>query len=95
MVDWSFASADIMSFCTKLVRRAKKGGIPLRVDSASFEVCFVVHGRKGRYLSRHEWALIAHIGREISQQYGLPIRWGGFLMPSCWMANGQGPSVPF
>lgn len=91
--DYSFADPQLADFCGKLLRKAAKMGIPLECLSASYDVAFIAHSRRGRELHKLEWEVIAHLGREINQQYRLGTSWGGPMMPSCWM-KGAGP-VPF
>lgn len=91
--DYSFCDPQLADFVGKLLRRAAKMGIPLECVSASYEVAFVVHSRRGRELHPLEWEVIAHIGREISKQYRLGASWGGLMMPAVWM-KGVGPT-PF
>lgn len=89
------ASAAAVDFIGRLCRRGAKLGIPLVCDSATGDVVFIVHGRRGRDLHALEWEVIAHLGGELVEQYRLGFRWGGLMMPSCWMGEAaQGPSAP-
>lgn len=85
--DLSTASPELAEWVGKLIRRAARMGIPLAVESATYDVAFIVHSRRRRDLHPLEWNVIAHLGREISQQYGLGIAWGGPMMASCWLGG--------
>lgn len=37
----------------------------------------VIHGTKGWNLSRQEWSIIGHVGKELAEQRGLKVTWGG------------------
>lgn len=37
----------------------------------------VIHGTKGWDLSRQQWAIIGHVGKELAAQRGLKLTWGG------------------
>lgn len=92
--DLTLAHDPVKEFVGKLLRRAAKMGIPLDCESASYDVAFIVHGRRRRELEPLEWEVIGHIGTEISRQYRLGVRWGGPLLPSVWMGIGFYPSRP-
>lgn len=47
----------------------------------------LVHSIKGWNLNDHEWKLVGHLGKEISDQMGLGMEWGGDWSPN---ANGVG-----
>jgi hypothetical protein len=107
------AEPDILEFERKLIKRARKLGIPL------FAHCVVrtgleqdqlyvmghtkaraggsphnygaavdlVHGTKAWNLTRKQWAIIGHLGKEIATQSGLKLVWGGdwsFYDPAHW-----------
>lgn len=47
----------------------------------------IIHGTKGYELHSKSWALLGHIGKEISVQSGIEITWGGdwqFYDPAHW-----------
>lgn len=47
----------------------------------------IVHSVKAWNLTRKEWALIGHIGKEVAQSLGVKITWGGdwsFYDPAHW-----------
>lgn len=47
----------------------------------------IVHGTKAWNLSRKQWALVGHIGKEVAAQLGIKVRWGGdwaFYDPAHW-----------
>ncbi|TIS45687.1 M15 family metallopeptidase [Mesorhizobium sp.] len=47
----------------------------------------VIHGTKGWDLSRDQWAIVAHVGKELATQNGLKLVWGGgwkFWDPAHW-----------
>ena len=47
----------------------------------------IIHGVKGYDLHKQSWALLGHIGKEISVQSGIEITWGGdwkFYDPAHW-----------
>lgn len=47
----------------------------------------IVHSVRGWNLTQKEWALIGHIGKEVAQQRGIKISWGGdwsFYDPAHW-----------
>jgi len=47
----------------------------------------IVHGKLGWNLSRRQWAIIGHLGKEIAAQQGLKVTWGGdwkFYDPAHW-----------
>lgn len=63
--------------------RAKYGQSPhnfgLAVD--------LVHSRKAWSLTKDEWALLGHIGKEVAKALGIPVDWGGdwnFYDPAHW-----------
>lgn len=37
----------------------------------------VIHGVKGWNLSRKEWSIIGHVGKELAGQRGIKVTWGG------------------
>jgi hypothetical protein len=37
----------------------------------------VIHGVKGWGLTRQEWSIIGHVGKELAAQRGLKVTWGG------------------
>lgn len=37
----------------------------------------VIHGVKGWNLTRQEWSIIGHVGKELAEQRGLKVTWGG------------------
>lgn len=89
--DLSTASPKLAVFIKMLLRRMAKMGIPLECQSASYDVAFIFHSRRRADLSPREWEVIAHLGREISTQYGLRVDWGGARMPTVWMGEGKLP----
>lgn len=91
--DYTFASEQLADFVGRLLRRAAKMGIPLYCESVSFDVAFIVHSRRKRDLHAKEWEIVAHLGGEIIQQYGLGVIWGGPMMPSCWMSGDPGARI--
>ena len=47
----------------------------------------IIHGTKGWNLTRKQWAMIGHIGKELAIQAGLAVTWGGdwkFYDPAHW-----------
>ncbi|PSJ59007.1 hypothetical protein C7I85_18865 [Mesorhizobium soli] len=47
----------------------------------------VIHARKAWALTREQWALLGHIGKEVSVQISVPVVWGGdwsFYDPAHW-----------
>lgn len=48
----------------------------------------IIHSTKGWNLNKEEWALIGHLGQEVSDQMGLGMEWGGswhsFYDPAHW-----------
>lgn len=41
----------------------------------------LIHGTKAWGLSKRQWALIGHIGKEVARQRGLKLTWGGDFKP--------------
>lgn len=63
--------------------KAKAGQSPHQFGLAAD----IVHSVKGWNLDRKAWALIGHVGKELAQQRGLKITWGGdweFYDPAHW-----------
>lgn len=89
--DLTTAAPKLADFVRKLQRRLARMQIPLDIVSASYDVAIVQHSRRRAQLHPKEWEVIAHLGEEISRQYGLRIRWGGPQMPSVWMGDGKLP----
>lgn len=51
----------------------------------------VVHSVKGWNLTKTQWALVGHVGKEVAQQRGLKVSWGGdwkFYDPAHWEVTG-------
>lgn len=92
--DYSTASPELADFCGKLIRRLAKMHCPLECVSASYDVAFIQHSRRGADLSPKEWELIAHYGAEICRQYGLKVRWGGLGVPTVWMSDRPASECP-
>lgn len=107
------AEPDILEFERKLIKRARKLGIPLFAHSVvrtatEQEGLYVmgrtkaragesphnygaavdlVHGTKAWNLTRKQWAILGHLGKEIATQSGLKVTWGGdwaFYDPAHW-----------
>lgn len=87
--DLSTASEDLAVFVRKLIRRLAKMQVPLECVSASYDVAFIQHSRRGADLAPKEWEIIVHLGEEICTQCGLKVRWGGPSMPRVWMGNAK------
>lgn len=87
--DLSTASDELAVFVRKLIRRLAKMQIPLECISASYDVAFIQHSRRGAELGPKEWEIIVHLGDEICTQCGLEVRWGGPKMPRVWMGNAR------
>lgn len=87
--DYSVASEQLATFCQKLIRRLAKMQVPLECVSASYDVAFIQHSRRGIDLSPKEWEVIVHLGEEICTQCGLKVRWGGPSMPRVWMGESR------
>lgn len=94
--DLSTCEPKLADFVGRLLRKAKRMGIPLWCESASYQVAFLSHSRLGRDLHPMAWEVLGHLGREISVQYRLGISWGGPMMPATWMGTESSPSsMPF
>lgn len=37
----------------------------------------IIHSTQGWKLSKHQWLLLGHIGKEVAKRIGVKIRWGG------------------
>ncbi|WP_292208216.1 M15 family metallopeptidase [Mesorhizobium sp.] len=51
----------------------------------------VIHGVRGWDLSRAQWSIIGHVGKELAAQRGLRLTWGGdwkFYDPAHWELHG-------
>lgn len=51
----------------------------------------IVHSVKGWGLSKSQWALVGHVGKELALQRGLKVDWGGdwrFYDPAHWQITG-------
>lgn len=64
-------------------------GLSKTRDSAHEHGCSMdfCHSLRGWNLSKAEWAIIGHIGKEVAQQRGLKMTWGGdwdFYDPAHW-----------
>lgn len=47
----------------------------------------IIHGTKAWVLTRKQWAIIGHLGKELAVQAGLAVTWGGdwkFYDPAHW-----------
>lgn len=47
----------------------------------------IVHGTKAWDLTRRQWSIIGHIGKEVAAQLGIKVEWGGdwsFYDPAHW-----------
>lgn len=107
------AAPELLEFERKLIKRARKLGIPLfthcvfrsaKEQDALFVqgrskaragqsphnyglAADIVHGTKGWDLTRKQWEIIGHIGKELATQAGIKITWGGdwnFYDPAHW-----------
>ena len=87
--DLTIASDELATFIRKIIRKLAKMQIPLECVSASYDVAFIQHSRRGAELAPKEWEIIVHMGEEIARQCGLPVRWGGPAMPRVWMGNAR------
>lgn len=87
--DLTTASDELAVFVRKLIRKLAKMQIPLECVSASYDVAFIQHSRRGAELAPKEWEIIVHMGEEITRQCGLSVRWGGPAMPRVWMGNAR------
>ena len=51
----------------------------------------IVHGTKAWDLTRKQWEIVGHVGKEVARQLGLDVEWGGdwsFYDPAHWqLAN--------
>lgn len=51
----------------------------------------LVHGTKHWNLTKAQWALVGHVGKELATQRGLKVEWGGdwkFWDPAHWQVQG-------
>lgn len=52
----------------------------------------LIHGTKGWNLSRKQWAIVGHLGKEVAAQAGLDVTWGGDFKslydPAHWELTG-------
>lgn len=87
--DLTGVKEPVKELIKKLLSRAKRAGIPLYCVTASSDVAIICHSRRGSYLEALEWEILGHMGSEISQQYGLDVRWLGLQFPQCWMGDGR------
>lgn len=111
------AQPEILEFSRKLIKRARKLGIPLwahcvirgsqeqnrlfregkskaRAGESPHNygaAVDLIHGTKGWNLTRKQWAIIGHLGKELAASLGLKVVWGGdwdFYDPAHWeLAN--------
>nr|QJB21342.1 MAG: hypothetical protein [Microvirus sp.] len=47
----------------------------------------IVHGTKAWELTRKQWELVGHVGKEVARQLGIDVEWGGdwkFYDPAHW-----------
>lgn len=90
-----FADMGIPMFCHNFIRDgayqdALKAAGHSKTDESAHEYgCAfdLVHSTKGWNLDKRQWALIGHVGKEVAQQCGLKITWGGdwaFYDPAHW-----------
>ena len=81
------SDVDQSSLFVRGVSKARAGESPhnygLAVD--------IVHGTKAWDLTRKQWDLVGHVGKEVARQLGLEVEWGGdwrFYDPAHWeLAN--------
>lgn len=81
------SDADQNSLFVRGLSKARAGESPhnygLAVD--------VVHGTKAWDLTRKQWEIIGHVGKEVAAQLGVKVEWGGdwrFYDPAHWeLAN--------
>lgn len=94
--DFAYANPQLAEFLGRLIRKAARMGIPLRIEgqATSHDVGYVIHSRRGRELTAKEWEVLAHLGREIGRQYRLPVTWGGLRMPAVWMVPERRQDAP-
>ncbi len=107
------ADPRILEFERKLIKRARKMGVPLfahcvirtsheqnnlflagRSKARAGEsphnygcAVDVIHGTKGWSLSRRQWEVLGHLGKELAASLGLKVTWGGdwsFYDPAHW-----------
>ena len=63
--------------------RARAGESPHNYGAA----VDLIHGTKAWALSRKQWLILGHLGKELAAQQGLPVTWGGdwsFWDPAHW-----------
>jgi len=56
-----------------------------------FDAVDLIHGTLGYNLTKTQWSLIGHIGKEVAQSRGIKITWGGdwkFYDPAHWEITG-------
>ncbi len=111
--DRTGAQPEILEFERKLIKRARKFGIPLfahcvirgstdqnrlfregRSKARAGEsphnygaAVDLIHGTKAWDLSRKQWAILGHLGKELAASLGLKLTWGGdweFYDPAHW-----------
>lgn len=58
----------------------------------------IVHGTKGWDLTRAQWSLIGHVGKEVATRQGISVVWGGdwnFYDPAHWELENWRDLAPF
>ena len=63
--------------------KARAGESPHNYGAA----CDLIHGTKAWNLTRKQWAILGHIGKEVAAQAGIAVTWGGdweFYDPAHW-----------
>lgn len=76
-------TAEQDALFAKGVTKAQGGGSPHNYGMA----VDIIHSTKAWNLHRSSWALLGHIGKEISTQSGIAVTWGGdwkFYDPAHW-----------
>lgn len=65
------------------VTKARAGDSPHNYGCATD----IIHGTKAWNLTRAQWALVGHVGKEVAAQAGIDVTWGGdwkFYDPAHW-----------
>lgn len=58
----------------------------------------IVHGTKAWALTRHQWSLLGHLGKEVATRTGVKLVWGGdwnFYDPAHWELENWRDIAPF